>query len=163
MNAAIGNDFHVLVGKQHVDQDAAVVLGIPDAQPGECLEGACARRLMLQNQRQRQRCFDGEANLTDMSSFAVGDRALYPIQRGRRKNAPRRTVIGEQMPPETPGTLCECAHRGSLVPAAGGAAAAEAATAPAETSAAAEASATESAAAARYENARAAAAREAGE
>src|SRR6478672_1577319 len=98
-----------------------------------------------------------------MSSFAVGDRALYPIQRGWRKNAPRRPVIGAQMPPETPRTLCECAHRGSLVPAAGGAAAAEAAAAAAEASAPAEAPATESAAPTRYKNARAAAAGEAGE
>jgi hypothetical protein len=66
---------------------------------------------VLQHQRQRQSGFDREADLTDMPAFAVGDRALYPLQRDGRKDAPRRTVIGEQMPPEPLGLLCERAHR----------------------------------------------------
>ena len=88
MDAAIGNDFDVLVGEQHIDQDAAVVLGVPDPKATECLEGARTGAFVLQHQRQRQRGFDRKTDLTHMATFALGDRPLYPIEHGGREGAP---------------------------------------------------------------------------
>jgi hypothetical protein len=38
VDPAVGDDFDVLVGQQHIDQNAAVVLGVPDPEAAEYLE-----------------------------------------------------------------------------------------------------------------------------
>ena len=43
VNAAVGDDLDVAVGEQQVDEDAAVLLGVPDAQQAEHLERTLAR------------------------------------------------------------------------------------------------------------------------
>jgi len=89
------------------------VLGIPDAKAAEGLDRARTRRFVLQHERKRQRSFDGKAHLAGMMAFAVGDRALNPIQHGRRKCASRDMVVGDQVAPEPEALLRQCtgSHR----------------------------------------------------
>src|SRR6267378_5512405 len=46
VDAAVGDDLHVAVREQKIDQDAVVVLGVPDAKLREHFDGAFARRLI---------------------------------------------------------------------------------------------------------------------
>ena len=68
--APIRNDFNGMFGMQHIDEDAVVVLGIPDPQQPEHLDGPFARSKTGQQIPQLQGVFDHETQFTGM-------RALY--------------------------------------------------------------------------------------
>jgi len=88
IDSSIGDDFDVAVGKQHVDQHAVVVLGIPDAELTEELERTRTRLEAPKHLRERKRSFDDEAKLSLVRSLSSGDRILYPLQRVGREPAP---------------------------------------------------------------------------
>src|SRR5690348_18377273 len=76
VDAAIGDDLDVAIGKQEVNEDAGVLLGVPDAKQTEHLERALARREVPQHAKRRQRAFDGEAYLAAVATLACGNRVL---------------------------------------------------------------------------------------
>jgi hypothetical protein len=45
MDAPVGHDFYRMIGQQHINQHAVVVLGVPHPQLREHLDGPLARRL----------------------------------------------------------------------------------------------------------------------
>ena len=96
MDAAIGDDFDVRVGEQHIDQHTAVVLGVPDAQPCRTPRArARARRAGCSTRRQRQRGLDDEADLPGVVSFARrAIAASIRDERFRRKRAGAASMIG---------------------------------------------------------------------
>src|SRR5690348_1279683 len=68
-DAAIGDDLDGTPGEQHIDQHAAVVLGVPHAQMREHLLRALARR--ARKIAPRQRAFDRKADLALVLPFAA--------------------------------------------------------------------------------------------
>src|SRR5437764_15498163 len=70
VDSSIGDDFDVAVGEQHVDQHAVVVLGIPDAELTEELEGSRTRLEAPKHLCERKRSFDDEAKLPLVRSLS---------------------------------------------------------------------------------------------
>src|SRR6267378_1787139 len=87
VDAAVGDDLHVAVREQKIDQDAVVVLGIPYAQLREHLEGALARRLPPQERTQVERGLHREADLARVARFLLPDGFLYGCHRRGRKRS----------------------------------------------------------------------------
>jgi hypothetical protein len=53
VDAAVGDDFHVAIGQQQIDEHAGVLVGVPDAQEAEYLERALARRQLAHDAQRR--------------------------------------------------------------------------------------------------------------
>ena len=70
---AVGEYLDAPVDQLHVDQDAGVFFGIPDAQPGKQLDRPLSWRGVAPQRRQRQRAFDDEAQFAAMRLFAGGN------------------------------------------------------------------------------------------
>ena len=102
MNAAIGDDFNVAIGQQHVHEHAVVALGIPYPQQTEHLERPFARCRALPDAGERQRGLDREAQLTRMTKLAFGDRVFDAHHFLRRKGAMHVAAIGDEVTPKTP-------------------------------------------------------------
>ncbi len=73
MDAAIGDDLDIAVGEKQVDQDAAILVGVPDAQQAEHVDRARARGDAGEHPRKRQRSLDREAHLSAMPLFSFAD------------------------------------------------------------------------------------------
>src|SRR6516165_11019329 len=97
VDAAIGDDLDLAVGKQDIDQDAVVVRGVPDPQMRKDVESALARRLIVEQRRAIERAFDDKPELAGMGCLAGLDRGFDPREHGRRKQAPRAPAVFEQM------------------------------------------------------------------
>src|SRR5882762_11591767 len=97
VDAAIGDDLHVAVREQQVNQDAVVVLGVPYAQLREHLDGALARRLPPQERTHVERGLYREADLARMPGFLLLDCSFDCCHRGGRKGARDLPGESEQM------------------------------------------------------------------
>ena len=97
MNAAVGDDFHIAVGKQQINQHAVVVLGIPHPKLRKYFDGARSGAHPAPQRCNIQRGFDREADLSSMSGFTIANRLLDGPQRARRKRPPDRKVSDDKM------------------------------------------------------------------
>ena len=97
VDAAVGDDLDLAIDKLHIDQHAAVVLGVPYAQPREYLDGAIARRAAVQQKPQVQSRFDGETDLTAVLPLGIADHALDRVQRRFGKRAVGDPLRRKQM------------------------------------------------------------------
>lgn len=97
MNAAIGDNFHIAVGKQQINQHAVVVLGVPHPKLRKYFDGALSGAHPAQQLRNIQRGFDREADLSSMSGFTIANRLLDGPQRARWKRPPDREVPDDKM------------------------------------------------------------------
>lgn len=86
-DAAISDDLDTAVDQLHINQDTAIMFGVPDAQPREHFNSALACRNIMQQIVQRQAGFDGEAQLTTVQPFRSGNRGLNRQQRIAWKGA----------------------------------------------------------------------------
>src|SRR5579871_1342098 len=100
---AIGDDLDDTVGELDVDEDAVVVLGVPNALRGEHLERAHPRAHPRHDLPGGQRCFDGEANLTRVIALGARHRRLDRIQGARREKAACAQVRRAEVPQQPPG------------------------------------------------------------
>src|SRR5579871_6503581 len=130
-DAPVGDDLHYPIGHQHVDEDAVVVLRVPDAELTKKLPGAPARRQIVPQLGKIESRLHDEADLPAMARLALADRLLDRMPHGRREVTPRAPTRGEDVTSEPP----ELHAR--VLPAARGAAASEAAAPTAETTSAA--------------------------
>src|SRR6516162_4811879 len=128
-DAAVGDYLDRVIRHEHVDQHPIVVLGVPDAELAEQLQGARARRELAPQLRQIERRLHDEADLPSVPRFALTDRLLDGIASGLRKVAARAPARGRDMTQVTPEN-----HR--RLPASGGAAAGDPPASTAETAAA---------------------------
>src|SRR5207249_5117749 len=96
-DAAVGDDLDAPIDELHVDQHAAVVLGVPHAQLAEKLLGARARRESAQEIGDMQRAFDREAQLAGMKFFGLADGVFNPAEDILRKSTYRKPVRHEEM------------------------------------------------------------------
>ena len=91
VDAAIGENFDLAVDQLHVDQDAAVFLGIPDAQVGKQLDRALPSRVSPCQTGSRSRpASTAKRNSPRWRGFGVADRRLDGRQRRCRKGAANR-------------------------------------------------------------------------
>jgi hypothetical protein len=95
MNAPIGNDLDRAIGEQQIQEHAAVLLGVPDAQLAEYFQRALARGFSAQHCEQVQGGLDHEAQLPAVAALAGRDRRLDALQRRGGERSPRRPVIGD--------------------------------------------------------------------
>ena len=101
VDAAVGDDLDVAVGEQQVDQDAGVLLGVPDPQQPEDFERALARREPAQHVRADAASLDGEAAPgRDASARRRRSPARCASSADLGKRAAHRQVIGDEMAPE---------------------------------------------------------------
>src|SRR6185503_2602798 len=105
-DAAVGDDLDPAVDELHVDQHAAVVRGVPDAELGEeCLGSLSGLEIQ---KRKRQRRFDSEPQLAVVQGFGRLDRRLdlaqgpgregpqrQPVRREKVLEEPHRDLLGE--------------------------------------------------------------------
>ena len=63
IDAAVGDDLDVAIGQQQIDQHAAIMRGIPDAELGKDIQRPLPRRLVVKQRRTIERAFDHEAEL----------------------------------------------------------------------------------------------------
>src|SRR5258708_2213180 len=110
VDAAIGDDLDILVGEQHVDQNAVVVLGVPNAELAEKLQRARPGLQAAEHLRERERRFDDKANLPLVHPLAAGDRLLDALQRLRRELATRNQMVGQEVTTEALGSGWNEAH-----------------------------------------------------
>ena len=96
-NTAVGDDFHVAVGEQQINQHAVVVLRIPHPQQGKNIDGALPRGDPMPQRRRRQSALDDNSNLSRMALFRTFDRGFYGGQRRGRKNSVHLPVSHEEM------------------------------------------------------------------
>ena len=97
VDAAVGDDLHIAVGQQEIDQHAVVVLGVPHAQRREHLDRAFPRRHTAQQLRQIERVLDREADLSGVRGFALADGLLDRVQQACRERPPHAPGSREQM------------------------------------------------------------------
>ena len=71
--ATVCDDFDGMRLQQDVDQDAVVVLGIPDAELGKLHDGALAGAGLTLLIALGQGVLDADTNITGVTGFAVGD------------------------------------------------------------------------------------------
>ena len=129
VDAAVGDDLDIPVGEQQIDEDAAVLRGIPDPQQPEYLQRPLAGRDALQDARERQRGLDGEPELPAVALLAFRNRGFDPREHGFGEPAPHAAVVGREMAEEA--VTVPAGHAvASRSPIPGRAAAAEAAAAP---------------------------------
>src|SRR5581483_3519231 len=100
VDAAIGDDLDAALCEQQVDQHAAVVLGVPYAQPREPLDRALARREPAQQRGNRERRLDRELDLPRVALLALADRALDGAERRLGEGRADRVVRAEEVPGE---------------------------------------------------------------
>src|SRR5690349_11428125 len=100
-DAAIGDDLDAAVGKQHVDENPRVLLGIPDAVLREELARAVARCEPAPQLAGRELGLDDEADLPPMALLLLGDFAPDRIERLRRKAPARAERAHQDVPPES--------------------------------------------------------------
>ncbi len=94
-DAAVRDDLYRMVGDKQIDQDAGIVLRVPDPQVRECLVRALAGAVPAHDARERQRALDREAHLFAVALLAIGDRLLDAVERGRGKQPPCRAAGNE--------------------------------------------------------------------
>src|SRR5262249_41605731 len=97
VDAAIGDDLHIAVGEQKIDQHAIVVGGIPDTQMRKHVECTLARRLVAHQRRAVKRTLDDEAQLAGMCGLARPDRPLDPVQHRLREHPPQSPAMSDQV------------------------------------------------------------------
>src|SRR3569623_399043 len=91
--AASGDDLHVAVGHQEINQHAVVMFRVPHLELRKQFERPRARRLTAQQRGKAQRALDHHAYLTEVTRLALAYRLLDRRQHLRRKgatHAPRR-------------------------------------------------------------------------
>jgi hypothetical protein len=98
MDAAIGNDLHVAVGEQKIDQDAIVLFSIPNAKLRENLYASLPGGDPAQEGHQIERMFHRKADLAPVPGFAFGNNAGYGGERGWGKEPLDYYSAAEQMP-----------------------------------------------------------------
>src|SRR5271165_3126703 len=97
INAAVGDDLDLAVGEQQIDQDAVVVLGVPDPQMREHVQRAIAGGLVAEQGCAVERALHDKADLAGMSGLARLDRLLDPIEHRTREDAARPPVVLDQV------------------------------------------------------------------
>src|ERR1700734_3911714 len=102
LEAPVGDDLDAAVRQLHEDQDAVVLLGVPDLERSEHIVRAGARRHPLENVQGRQHRFDGEADFPRMREFGAGDGLLDGIQGLAGKALPRPPVGRPPVPDHPP-------------------------------------------------------------
>jgi len=70
MDTSVSDDLYTAIRQQYVDENPAVMFGIPDAQLAEKINGAVTRRLFSPQRNAVKRAFDDEAQLPHMGGFA---------------------------------------------------------------------------------------------
>src|SRR6516165_1560960 len=125
-DAAVGDDLDGVIRHEHVDQHTIVVLGIPDAELPEQLQGARARREIAPQLGHIEGGLDDEADLPSVPRLAIADGLLDRVAHGLRKVPACAPAGGREVTHET-----QDAHR--LLPAPRGAAPPESAASTAET------------------------------
>ena len=68
-DTTVGDDFHIALREQQVDQNAVVIFGIPYTQLREHFNGTFARSLPAPQRCDVEGRFDHEANLADVREF----------------------------------------------------------------------------------------------
>ena len=97
IQAAIGDDFDVPIGEQHVDQHSIVRFGVPYTERGKYLERALPGLLPGPDFARLERSFDGESDLAAVRQFARGNRPLDRLERLDRKYALEFAARGAEM------------------------------------------------------------------
>src|SRR5450759_3386656 len=82
--APIGQNLHIAVGKQYVDENAIVLGGVPDAQLAEQLQRPLPRREVVPKKSRMQGRFNDKTDLTRMLRFDLRDARLNGRKHGRR-------------------------------------------------------------------------------
>ena len=83
--AAVGDDFHVPIGHQYIDEYAVAKFGVPDAQMRENLQGARSRGVTpAHRSRKFERGFDHEADLAAGARLGRPDGGFDRWHRQRR-------------------------------------------------------------------------------
>lgn len=98
MNATIGDNFNIVVGKQKIYQHPVIEFGIPHPQLREHLDGALARALSFKERADIQRGFHSKANLAVMARLGFPDRHFDVRHRLSRKNPPDPPGESQKMP-----------------------------------------------------------------
>lgn len=76
VNATVGDDLDGAIGQQDIDQDTAIVLGIPNTQCREQVDGALARGESRPQCGHAKVRLDDKTQLAVMAMLAVADRCL---------------------------------------------------------------------------------------
>ena len=97
INAAVGDDFDVLVGEQQINQDAVVLCCVPDPQMRENIERAPPRRLIADKRGSVERALHDKAHLAGMGRFARLDCVLDARQHLWGKDASHPPGVLEKM------------------------------------------------------------------
>src|SRR5271165_6566369 len=79
INAAVGDDLDLAVGEQQIDEDAVIVLGVPDPQMREHVQRAIAGGLVAEQGCAVERTLHDKADLAGMSGLARLDRLLDQV------------------------------------------------------------------------------------
>src|SRR5512141_2899990 len=98
MNSAIGDDLHVPVSEQQVNQDAVVVFRIPNPQLGKDVDRALSRGLTSQERLDVQRAFHREPDFPAVRGLARLDRLVDRDQRVARKSSLDHPFGRHEMP-----------------------------------------------------------------
>lgn len=80
VHAPIGNDFHITVREEQIDQDTVIVLGVPYAQLRKNFQSPLSRRLVPEERQGIQRGLHRKADLAFMTGFSLLDGLLYRVE-----------------------------------------------------------------------------------
>jgi hypothetical protein len=76
VDSPVGDDLHVAIGQQQIDQDTAVLFGVPDAELRKDLDRALSRRLTAEQRPPIERGLDGEPDFSAVRPLGSPDRLL---------------------------------------------------------------------------------------
>src|SRR5262249_60220717 len=98
VDAAVGNNLDIAVGKQKINQHAVIVRGVPDPQMRKDVERTLACRLIVEQRPAVERTLYDKTHLAGMGGLSGLDRLLDRSQHVGSKDAPRAPVMLDEMP-----------------------------------------------------------------